>query len=140
MRKWKKIMAAIAVVLLAGASYGWYLYNKKPADTRKQTPTTEIVAADLVKNFQQNETAANSQYVDKLILVSGKVAGNNIDKDGHATIFLETGDPLAAVTCSFYYEEAETVQRIAVGSAVRVKGICTGMLTDVILNKCSLEK
>ncbi|OQP63874.1 hypothetical protein A3860_23350 [Niastella vici] len=140
MRRWKKIVAAIAVVLLAGASYGWYLYNKKPADTRKQTPTTAIVAADLVKSFQQNETAANSRYVDKLILVSGKVSGNNIDKDGHATVFLDTGDPLAAVTCSFYNEEAETVKRIPVGSAIRVKGICTGILTDVILNRCSLVK
>lgn len=140
MRSWKKFVAAIAVMLLAGALVGWYLYNKKPADTRKQTPTTEIVATDLVKSFQQNEMEANRQYVNKLIIVSGKVAGNNIDKDGHATVFLDTGDPLAAVTCSFYNEEAETVKNIPTGTAVRIKGICTGILTDVVLNKCSLAK
>jgi hypothetical protein len=140
MLRWKKIMAAIIVMLLAGASYGWYLYNKKPADTRRQTATTEIGAVALVKSFQQDEAEANRQYVDKLIIVSGKITGANIDAGGHATVFLDTGDPLAAVTCSFYNEEVETVKKMAVGSVVRVKGICTGILTDVILNKCSLVK
>jgi len=140
MRTWKKIMAAILVILVTGAAYGWYLYNKKPADTRQQAAAAQTEATALVKSFQQNESMANKQYTDKLIIVSGKVSGRNIDNDGHATVFLETGDPLAAITCSFYNEEVKTVKNLPVGSAVRIKGICTGMLTDVILNKCSLVK
>jgi len=125
-------------MLFAGATYGWYLYNKKPADTRQQAALAAIRAIDLVKIYQQDETAANRQYVDKLIIVSGKIAGTQIDGDGHATVFLDTGDPLAAVTCSFYNEEVDAVKKIPTGSPIRIKGICTGMLTDVILNKCSV--
>lgn len=140
MPRWKKIITAVMIMFIAATSYGWYLYNKKPADTRQQTAATEIGAAALVKCFQQNEAGATKQYVDKLIIVSGKVTGVQIDADGHATVFLETGDPLSAVTCSFYNEEMQTVKKLAAGSAVKIKGICTGILTDVILNKCSLVK
>ncbi|THU39569.1 hypothetical protein FAM09_13790 [Niastella caeni] len=140
MRRWKKIVTAIVVMLLAGILYGWYLYNKEPADTRQQAATVQIEASALVKTFLQNEAAANRQYVDKLIIVSGNISGAHLEADGHATLFLETGDPLAVVTCSFYNEEAATVKNIPVGSVVSIKGICTGILTDVILNKCSLVK
>lgn len=140
MRKWKKIIAAIIVMLLAGASYGWFLYNKKPADTRHQAALAEISAVDLVKAYQKDEAAANRQYVDRLIIVSGKVSGAQVDADGHATVFIGTGDPLASVTCSFYNDEAKAVKEMPSGSPVRIKGICTGLLTDVILNRCSLAK
>jgi len=62
------------------------------------------------------------------------------DAQGKTTISLDTGDPMAAVTCSFYNEETAAVKQINKGSRVHVKGICTGMLSDVILNKCSLVK
>lgn len=140
MRKWKKIIAAIIIMILAGAGYGWFLYNKKPADTRQQAALAEISAIELVKAYQKDEAAANRQYVDRLIIVSGKVSGTQVDAEGHATVFIDTGDPLAAVTCSFYNDEVEAVKKIAAGSPVRIKGMCTGMLTDVVLNKCSLVK
>jgi hypothetical protein len=140
MRKLKKIMILISALFLAAIAYGWYMYNKKPADTRQQTALTAINAVDLVKKYQQDEAAANKLYVDKLIIVSGRVSNAQIDADGHATVFLDTGDPLAAVTCSFYNEEAQAIKNMSTGAAVRVKGICTGILTDVILNKCSLVK
>lgn len=127
-------------MLIAAGSYGWYLYNKKPADTRTQTATIETGAAELVKYFQQDETAAGRQYVDKLIIVSGNISNTQIDADGHATVFLDTGNPLAAVTCSFYNDEVEGVKKMSAGSPVKIKGICTGILTDVVLNKCALVK
>jgi hypothetical protein len=138
MRKLKKILIALTAMALIAGSYGWYMYNKKPADTRQLTALATINAVDLVKKYQQDEAAANKLYVDKLIIVSGRVSNAQIDADGHATVMLDTGDPLAAVTCSFYNEEAQAVKNKLTGSTVRVKGICTGILTDVILNKCSL--
>jgi hypothetical protein len=47
---------------------------------------------------------------------------------------------MAAVTCSFYSEEAGNIKKINPGDEVTVKGKCTGKLMDVVLNKCSLVK
>jgi len=140
MKRIKKIVTAVLLVVLAAAGYGWYVFNKKPADVRQQSADVEIKAKDLLQLFQQNETAANARYVDKVIVVSGVVQSIQTDALGKMTLSLDTGDPMATVTCSFYNEETAVLKRINNGSPVRVKGICTGMLSDVILNKCSLVK
>jgi hypothetical protein len=137
MRSWKKIVTAMVILALAAAGYGWYLYQKAPPDIRKEKGGIEITSVDLLKAFQENETAANAKYVDKVLIVSGTVTGIQTDSSGQATVSLQTNDMLAAVTCSFY-QDAEGVKKITTGSAVRIKGVCTGMLTDVVLNKCSL--
>ena len=128
------------VISFAAAGYGFYLYHKKPADIRKETARYEISAAGLVDAFSKDETSANQKYLDKVIAVTGKVADVKIDSAGQATVFLDSGDPLAAVTCSFYNEEAATAKMVLRGAAITVKGKCTGKLMDVVLNKCSISK
>ena len=125
------------ILALAAAGYGWHLYQKAPPDIRKQEGGIEIKAVDLLKAFQQDEMAGNAKYVDKVLIVAGTVTGIQTDSSGQATVSLQTNDLLAAVTCSFYQDE-EGVKKIKAGSAVHIKGVCTGMLTDVVLNKCSL--
>jgi hypothetical protein len=137
MRSWKKIVTGLIVLALAGAGYGWYAYQKAPPDIREQEAGIEITAIDLLKTFQQDEMAGNAKYVDKVLIVTGTVTGVQIDSSGQATVSLQTNDLLAAVTCSFYQDD-EGVKKIKAGSPVRIKGVCTGMLTDVVLNKCSL--
>jgi hypothetical protein len=137
MRSWKKIVTGLIVLALAGAGYGWYAYQKAPPDIREQEAGIEITAIDLLKTFQQDEMASNAKYVDKVLIVAGTVTGVQIDSSGQATVSLQTNDLLAAVTCSFYQDD-EGVKKIKAGSPVRIKGVCTGMLTDVVLNKCSL--
>jgi len=140
MKRLKKILTPLLLLVLAAAGYGWYAFNKKPADVRQQSADMEIKAKDLLQLFQQNEAAANARYVDKVIVVSGVVLSMQTDAEGKTTLSLDTGDPMATVTCSFYNEETAALKQINKGNPVRVKGICTGMLSDVILNKCSLVK
>ena len=125
------------ILAFAAAGYGWYSYQKAPPDIRKQKAGIEVTAVDLLKAFQENETAGNAKYVDKILVVAGTVTGVQTDSSGQATLSLQTNDLLAAVTCSFYQDD-EGGKKIKAGSAVRIKGVCTGMLTDVVLNKCSL--
>jgi hypothetical protein len=137
MRSWKKIVTGLIVLALAGAGYGWYAYQKAPPDIREQEAGIVITAIDLLKAFQQDETASNAKYVDKVLIVTGTVTGIQTDSSGQATVSLQTNDLLAAVTCSFYQDDGDA-KKIKAGSPARIKGVCTGMLTDVVLNKCSL--
>ncbi|OQP64007.1 hypothetical protein A3860_21540 [Niastella vici] len=139
MRTWKKIITGVIVLALAAAGYGWFLYQKPPPDIRKEKGGIEITAIELLKAFQQDEMAGNAKYVDKVLIVSGIVNGIQTDSSGQATVTLRTNDLLAAVTCSFYQDD-EGVKKIKTGAPVRIKGICTGMLSDIVLNKCSLAE
>ena len=75
-----------------------------------------------------------------MIAVKGKVSDVKLEPStGQATVILDSGDPLAAVTCSFYDDEAKMLKKIKQGEAITVKGKCTGKLMDVVLNKCSIQ-
>ncbi len=141
MKKWKKILLGILLVAIAAAGYGFYMYNKKPADVRTLTANYELTAAALLADFNKDETEANTKYLDKVIAVSGKVTEIKLEPaTGQATVTLDSGDPMAAITCSFYNNETASVKNLKQGDAVVIKGKCTGKLMDVVLNKCSIEK
>jgi RecG-like helicase len=141
MKNWKKILLALFVIGLVGAGYGYYMYNKKPADVRTITANFELTAAALVADYNKDEAAANLKYLDKVIDVKGKITEIKLDSaSGQSTVILDSGDPMAAVTCSFYNEEAASVKTLTQGAEVVIKGKCTGKLMDVVLNKCSIAK
>ncbi len=140
MKTWKKLLYAFLVIFFAAAGFGFYLYNKKPADVRKLSADYHVNAASLVEEFGKDEKAATLKYLEKVIAVTGKVTDVKIDASGQATVFLDSGDPLSAVTCSFYQEEAVSVKSLQKGAEVTIKGNCTGKLMDVVLNKCSINQ
>src|SRR5690349_10889315 len=92
MRSWKKILTGVIMLALAGVGYGWYSYQKAPPDIRAEKAGIEITAIDLLKAFQQDETAGNAKYVDKVLIVTGTVTGIQTDSSGQATVSLQTND------------------------------------------------
>ena len=140
MMKRKNIIAFGFVLLILAAGYGFYQYNRQPADIRQESADTKIDAVDLAEAFNQNEESANRNYVDKVLLVSGKLKQIDYNSSDQATMHLDTGDPLVSVICSFYKEETQALKNIATGTNVQVKGVCNGKLMDVVLNKCSMVK
>lgn len=140
MKRWKKIALSLLLLVLVAAGYGFYLYYKKPPDIRKLDAQFTMNASDLVNEFNNDENAANKKYVDKIIAVKGSVSDIQVDSSGQATVFLESGDPMSAVTCSFYQDEANAVKQLQKGTQATIKGNCTGKLTDIIINKCSIVK
>ncbi len=140
MKKWKKALAAVAILFFMAAGYGFYLYNKKPADTRKESAAFTIPAHDMVTEYNKDETAADKKYLDKVVAVTGTVTEVKVDPSGQATVFLDGNDPMTNITCSFYNDEAPTVKDLDKGATVTIKGNCTGKLMDIVLNKCSIIK
>lgn len=137
--KWKNVLPALLFVAMATAGLAVYFYYKQPADIRTSTAHYTTTAPALLADFLENETAANTRYLDKIVTVTGTIS--NIDPDHeNPAVFLETGNPMAAVTCSFYNTELATLKSLQTGSVIKIKGVCTGMLTDVVLNKCSIVK
>ena len=146
MKTWKKILLALIIVGIIAGTYGMYMYNKKPADVRIEKANFDLTATDLVDLFNKDEAAANAKFNDKVISVKGKIASIAIDSTT-ASIILEGGNPNATVTCSFYDEEIKVVKALVKDTEITIKGKCTGIMknelleeSDVILNKCSIQK
>ena len=131
----KRLIIIILILLVGASGYGIYLFNKKPIDPRGQNADYEISAVALMKEFSLDEEKATKKYSDKILLISGIVSEINLTS---TTVFVDAGDPIASVTCSFYADELPHLQPLKKGDAVQIKGTCTGKLTDVVLNHCSL--
>ena len=114
------------------------VFRKADTDVSKKTADFELSAKALVENFEMNEDSANIQYLDKIVLVEGNV--NNIsEKEDVIMVYLKENEDLAGVLCGFN-PGSINLQSLQVGNKIKVKGICTGYLLDVVLNKCSIEE
>lgn len=133
----KKLLLILLFIGCMGAIVGWYLYNKKPTDIKNENADVVLSATALVAEFNTDEAAANAKLLDKIITVTGALSDVHIDGSG-ATVFLATDDSSTSVTCSFYETELEKVKKLQPGALVKIKGVCTGKLFDVVLNKCSI--
>ena len=54
-------------------------------------------------------------------------------------IYLKNPEDAAGIMCGFD-KTAIDKSNLKPGDTIRIKGICTGYLMDVVLNKCTLEK
>jgi hypothetical protein len=127
MSKPDRISAVLFIVLLGGAAVSYLIWNK-PHRRVESEMGIEITASQLIKEYQENEAVANERYLDKAIQVIGKASEVESNQDGKTTVTLSTEDPFANVFCTLKSQE-----NIATGTHIVIKGICSGMLSDVRL-------
>src|SRR4051812_11575830 len=118
------ILIIVLVVIAAVGAVVWYGWFKPKRDVSNEEGIV-VTAVQLVKEFQANEATANAKYLDKAIQVTGTVTEVKNNQDGKATIMLSSDDAFTGVFCTM----KESAGTIAPGSAVTLKGICSGMLT-----------
>jgi hypothetical protein len=131
---YKIALIAVSVIVLAGILFGLYMYNLKPKDLQKVKPDLIMTAVDLQKAFEDNEDAANSKYVNKVIEVTGIIESIKPGDNKTLSISLKTGSPLSSVNCTF--QSTPDISKIKVSEQIILRGECSGFLMDVLLNKC----
>ncbi|RVT72270.1 hypothetical protein EOD40_15845 [Flavobacterium sufflavum] len=73
----KKIILVVLFLLLLVGGY-FYVY-KEHRDIAKEEVSYDIAVPVLFSEYQSNESAANTKYLDKTIEVSGKVSSLNME-------------------------------------------------------------
>ncbi|MBK9273987.1 MAG: hypothetical protein IPM49_05520 [Flavobacteriales bacterium] len=133
----KRIVILIALLALVGGGwYAWREYNRTAAPTGELEAAETIEAAALLQAYTADESAANARFNGKVLLVSGTVREVKAPENGLVDVVLETGDPLAGVVCQF--AQADAPASLTAGTPVRIKGISTGLLLDVVLQRCAI--
>jgi hypothetical protein len=126
------VLAVIAVV----AAWMYTFRVSKPSVASRKTDVT-ISAPALLKAFETNEDSANAKYLDKVVLVSGTV--NSVSKDSMGySVYLKENEDISGIICSFDNGTLDTAD-VKTGMQVNIKGLCTGYLMDVVMNKCALN-
>jgi hypothetical protein len=102
------IFLLLLIIALFGAYYFYKEYN------RTAVPVTQLKSINI---FTPNEL-----YTEF--------------KDGITTVAIDSGDPMGVISCELSSSENPKISKLAPLDNIRIKGICTGFLTDVILNNC----
>lgn len=95
-----------------------------------------LPANKLFNEFDSNEAKANKKYMDRIIEVSGNIAEINEDQKGAKVITLKSKDDFSGVLCTLNENETTTLNSYKINQPIKIRGVCTGMLMDVVLNKC----
>ena len=122
--KSKRLLIVVLALIVVGVSV-WFVLNK-PNRTVANEKGIEITAAQLVKDFQANETEANAKYLDKTLQVTGTVSEVSKNQEGKVTVMLSSEDPMSGVFCTLKDEA-----NLTIGFTVTIKGFCSGILSDV---------
>ena len=145
MSRKKIIWLILLAVVVAGAWYGYREYNRIHVDYRRARPDFTMSAADLINEYERNDSLAAKKYNGRSIEVYGHVKAIEKDERGFYTVILGDGASLSAVRCSIDTTHAADAAELMAGSSATLRGACTGfnrdemgLGSDVIINYCAV--
>jgi hypothetical protein len=127
----------ISSVILIASVIGLLIYYKPHRSVRNEEAAHKLSVSELVTAFSEDETQANSLYLGKVLEVQGRLKEVILND---STLILLMGDPaqMTGVSCYLQKDQKDQYRNLKRGELVKVKGICNGMLIDVVLDKCIL--
>lgn len=131
MKKTRRVLVAIALVVLIAAAIGFTVWNK-PTDKAEDHKGVVVSTTTLCNAYTQNEDSANAQYLSKVLQVEGMVEEVSKSQDGAVVIKLQGTDDMA-VQCTMRDETAFATK----GAKATIKGFCSGStMFDILLTDC----
>jgi hypothetical protein len=131
----KYVLIAITAIICICAIYAYKEFNRKPENLSNIKPQVIVSADSIIAAYETDEAKANAQFLGKTILVNGIVSEMNNQHDTLLNVILGN-DGLHNVSCLLDNKQLENFRKYSVGKPVSIKGICTGFLADVELNRC----
>ncbi|WP_299436775.1 hypothetical protein [uncultured Aquimarina sp.] len=132
------VIISMLIIALIGTFIYTAVYNKPHIDVSETAPNISIESSVLLDDFLNDETQANSKYLDQIIEISGAISEITTNKDGNGIITLSNENSIGSVICHLSPEENKKINSLKKEQKITIKGICTGYLMDVILVKCVL--
>ncbi len=130
----------VLILILAGATlyYGYKLYNKPVAKVSDLKSEFVLTAKDFCSEFDADEDAATKKYLEKVIELTGIIDTISKNETGATIITLSGEGSMSSVACEMDSSNERTASLLK-GQSVTLRGICSGKLLDVVLNRCTLK-
>jgi flagellar basal body-associated protein FliL len=129
---WKWLLILGLLMLLVGGGAVWYIFNLKFEDTSTQKANFTVNAYSFIKEFEVNDTLANKKYIEKMVIVNGRVSET---ENADSTVNIKMVDTLtdAYIIFAFQPQNANDAKTLKVGDSVAIKGSCSGGAYSEIL-------
>ena len=135
MNKFVKILLYIVIGLLVILGISYIVFRNVPkASTKNIEAEVSITATQIFDKFTANEAKATKDYSGKIITVEGTLTDSFTDEQGNPAIIIGNADT-DLVFATLYPSEEEKISSMQINDPIKIKGSCTGMLTEVTINK-----
>lgn len=135
----KIILIGPVILLIAGGIFIFLKINHKNVNIAAQKPVYVLSAARLFNEFELVEATANAKYEDKVIEVVGSVREVKKTIDNEVIVLLASGNTMFSVRCKLASSEQPFAMDIQENEEIAIRGICKGMLLDVLLEECIID-
>ena len=131
----KKIIIIIGLVVIVVIAITFnYIFKSNEVNTITEITIYKLAAKELFSKFEEDELKANELYLNKIIEVSGRIDQVKRNLDNEPVIILKEESEMFGIVCTLKQNIA--LNESTVGKHVKIKGLCQGYLTDVIINNC----
>jgi tRNA_anti-like len=135
----KRLVIIVSALLIGIAGIGSYLNNKPHRNIKTAIPDVATTSSSLFTSFLENEEYANKQFLDKVILVSGKIVEVISIGQNDVAIMLEGIDGNVGVICALGSTEITKAASLTRNQLISIKGRCTGIQVEVMLIDCFIQ-
>jgi hypothetical protein len=141
MNKRKSIILIIFLSIFAilGIAVLCYVFRGVEKSVESKTAQYTVTSDELFAAFEENETTANEKFLGKIIEVTGEVSSIEKTATGQLVIVLSVSSPMGGVRCTFETQQEDILKKVSTGTSHTVKGKCSGLLMEVVLDNCSLK-
>ena len=136
----KKILIPFLIITLiaAGAIYYYvFVYSIQNHRNIIKEEAIIVVADSLIQVYSDNEISANAKYLNKVLEIKGILIDTATNQQQALTLTMGDKNSL-----SFVYVTLNSLPTFTfkLGDSVKVKGVCAGLLSDVVINDAVLIK
>jgi len=131
----KKIVFSVLIIGAIALGIGYYMFQKPVESLRDKDPAWQGMSEDLYENFSEDEVAGNKIFTGNILQVTGTVVEILQNSDSSSTLILNSSHPVFGVKCRLD-PKFNTSKTPAEGAEITLKGLCTGINSDVELNQC----
>ncbi len=129
----------ILFILIFSAGY-LYLRYMPDKNMGKQAPDFLLTASQLANEYNLDPTASDVKFIDRIIEVTGKISDISTDQNEAIVFILRDNEMETGILCTLTQEAKADAAALKPGDKITIRGMCTGMLFEVVLNKCVIVR
>ena len=102
----------------------------------KQTSDFSLSAKDFAKEYETDQTGSDKKFIDRIIEVKGVIDEISTDQNNSTVFILRDKESSTGVLCTLSGKATGKMKKYKKGDTITIKGTCSGMLFEVVMNKC----
>jgi len=134
-----RISKYVLIFISAGIIIGIIYFSVIPeprVDMSCEESIYHVDASSLFSEYVANKEPADEKYLHKRLQVNGTISEMTVNNDGLVSVSLTGGDTSFGIVCAIHESDTTSIKKKNVGDKITIKGICTGIVLDVMLMDC----